>query len=107
MTNSNLGVSFGLLPGISPWIVGIVLLLLGVVLAREKSRWGRVGIVLVMLGGGMNLFERVVYGGVRDPLVLLGIINNNLADYLIGIGVVTYIVSLGFEAYPKCKTGNN
>ena len=107
MTETNLGVSFGLLPGISPWIVGLVLLLLAVVLWREKSRWGRVGIGFVMLGGAFNLFERIFYGGVRDPWVLLGIINNNLADYLIGIGVGVYIVSLGFEAYPKCKTGNN
>ena len=84
----NRGISFGLvIPG-----VGVVVLIvwLGLVyfFYREKS----LALLLVIIGGGWNLAERLSAGGVRDYWrIPLTNVYNNLADWLIFIGVGLYI----------------
>lgn len=87
----NSGVSFGLFPGLTPWI--LILLLLGLVIYAAKMRelWGRVGIVMIIVGGGMNLVSRIRYGGVVDNLDFFGLFYNNIWDYLIVAGLVVYV----------------
>jgi lipoprotein signal peptidase len=88
----NQGITFGLIPGISPWIIFIVLVALSIYALKMRELWGRLGLFLIILGGGGNLISRLRYGGVRDNLVLLGLIHNNGWDYLIVIGVVIYAI---------------
>lgn len=53
---------------------------------------GRVGILMIVIGGTGNLISRVKYGGVVDNLSFFGIFYNNVWDYLIFIGIVIYIL---------------
>lgn len=91
----NNGVSFGLLPGISLWILGSVLIGLVVYAVKMRELWGRVGILLIVVGGLANLVSRVRYGGVIDNLNFFGLVYNNLADYLIIAGLLIY----GYSSY--------
>lgn len=51
-----------------------------------------VGLLLILLGGGLNLFERLVYGYVNDYWNFLGTgIYNNINDWLISIGLILFI----------------
>jgi len=92
----NQGISFGLLPGISVWIEVIFVVLLGVYAVmpahagKTRELWGRIGLLMMIVGGGLNVFSRVVHGGVLDYWNFLGLFYNNLADYLIFFGIVVY-----------------
>jgi lipoprotein signal peptidase len=82
----NTGVSFG----IEMPMVVIVVMILGLIYWFVKERsWG---LFLMIVGGLSNLGERLIYGGVRDywkiPYTTL---YNNLADWLIFVGLVLYI----------------
>lgn len=82
----NSGVSFGIeLPS---WWGWLALVGLGWLILIEKGR--RVGLLFVLVGGALNMRERLIYGGVTDNLTLLGFLNNNLADYLIAAGLIIY-----------------
>ena len=85
----NKGISFGLeFPGLE-LISGFFLLVLMIIWWREKRAWG---IILVVLGGGLNLIERFSFGGVRDYWQIpFTSIYNNINDYLIIIGMVQLI----------------
>lgn len=84
----NKGVSFGWFTGIDVWVVlGAWLVVLWLFL---KEKEGRGGLVLILLGGGINLLMRFVYGGVIDNWSLRGMLYNNLADYLIVMGLCLY-----------------
>lgn len=86
----NRGVSFGWLEGIG---VGVVLLAWGIVLVvavKTRELWGRCGLLLILIGGIMNIFDRLRYGGVRDNLNWGGVLYNNVWDYLIVAGLVVY-----------------
>jgi len=82
----NNGISFGLEV---PWVV--IALIFGVLVwwwYKEKD-WR---LVLVIIGGGLNLWERITQGYVTDYWIIPGTnIYNNLNDWLIFIGVVLYI----------------
>ncbi|RLC34063.1 signal peptidase II, partial [Candidatus Shapirobacteria bacterium] len=53
------------------------------------------GLELLIVGGVINLIDRLVYGFVRDYWSLLASgIYNNLADYLIALGIVYFFVEL-------------
>jgi lipoprotein signal peptidase len=84
----NYGISFGsVLPGILV-VSTAVWLVLAFLTFKEKS-WM---LGLAVLGGGLNLVERLMRGYVSDywkiPFIPL---YNNLNDWLIFIGVVMYI----------------
>ena len=91
----NSGVSFGLLPNVSNWVIGLVLVALIFYAGKMRELWGRVGIWLMIIGGAGNLYSRVIYGGVSDNLDFFGLVYNNVADYLIFIGLVVY----GYTSY--------
>ena len=87
----NRGISFGLLPGISVWIEIVLLWTLLILAVKTRELWGRIGIILMIVGGGLNVASRLLHGGVLDYWNFLGLFYNNLADYLIVSGVVVYL----------------
>ena len=72
-----------------PWV--IIAVMLGVLVwwwYKEKD-WR---LLLVILGGALNLGERLVRGYVTDYWIIPGTnIYNNLNDWLIFIGVILYL----------------
>jgi len=51
-----------------------------------------IGLLLILVGGGLNLFERFKYGYVNDYWNFLGTgIYNNINDWLISIGLILFI----------------
>lgn len=88
----NQGVSFGLLPGFSPWILGLVLVGLIIYAVKVRELWGRIGIGLIIVGGLGNLVSRIVHGGVLDYWNFLAIFYNNVWDWLIAVGVLVCLV---------------
>lgn len=86
----NSGVAFGWFSGISSYCIGLVLVGLMVYAVKMRELWGRVGVGLIIAGGAMNLYSRLRYGGVLDTWSFLGLLYNNLADYLIVLGVLVY-----------------
>ncbi len=86
----NYGVSFGWFPMISSWVVGGVLLYLIYLALKTRELLGKIGIGVMIFGGSINLWQRIVYGGVRDPWKFFGLGYNNFADYLIFFGLVVY-----------------
>jgi len=112
------GTAFSLLPGIQfgryinpalfffpawqwlPWVaLFILILLLGVTayhLLRTTS--SRVSTPLfatlpIVLGGMSNVYDRFAYGGVIDYFTFLNMATWNLADVLIGIGIVLFFLN--------------
>ncbi len=85
MIQSNYGASFGLwFPGIE-----VVAVILWLVLFCFWYRYKWWGLLLILLGGGLNLIERLSQGYVTDywRIPLTGIYNN-FNDWLIFAGVV-------------------
>jgi len=82
----NNGASFGIqIPGMIWWQVMIILLVI-YLWSRDKKAWGW---GLIALGGGLNLMERLIWGGVRDYWQIPATsIYNNVNDYIIGVGVI-------------------
>ncbi|MBU3935631.1 signal peptidase II [Patescibacteria group bacterium] len=53
------------------------------------------GLFLMILGGGVNLGDRLIFGKVRDYWYFGGgIFYNNLADYLVVFGLFLFILEL-------------
>jgi len=84
----NFGISFGkMLPGVSWWELGVWLLTW--VWFLKSKNW-RIG--LIVLGGGLNLWERYKWGFVVDYWrIPFTNIYNNVNDWLIFIGVGLYL----------------
>lgn len=77
-------------------IFGIIVLVL---LIRRPQAWDRFGLALVLGAGTSNLFDRIALGAVRDPLLLFNLSAINLADIMIGIGVILLITRSGRGAH--------
>ncbi len=90
----NVGVSGGI-----PVPLAVIVLAEFVVLylfVKEKTRRGP--LVLIFVGGAVNLWSRITGGAVADPWNFFGLFYNNFADYLIFGGVVWYaLASLVFH----------
>jgi len=91
----NTGVSLGLFTLVPRMFLTVALLalLIGVALIF-RSIWQQIPLASgLFFGGGIsNLLDRLIAGGVRDWLPIpLMTIHNNLADYAIGLGLVTMI----------------
>lgn len=81
-SGASLGINF---PGLSV-VQGFWLLVLIWLWSREWKAWGW---GLVLLGGALNLIEKIIYGWVNDYWQIPGTnIYNNINDYLIGLGVI-------------------
>lgn len=78
----NQGISFGVIMG-SEWIFWILISIIFVWLFSERM-W------LVLAGGVANVISRIVWGGVVDYWNFWGLFTNNLADWMIGVGVLLY-----------------
>jgi lipoprotein signal peptidase len=89
----NTGISFGLLPGISNLILSLVLVFLIVYALKMRELWGRIGLVMIIIGGAFNLLSRILYGGVIDNLSFFGLIYNNVWDYVIFVGLCLYALA--------------
>ena len=87
----NEGVAFGIWQGIPVWVVGVIWLVLAVSALKMRELWERIGVILILMGGGMNIFDRIRYGGVVDNLNFLGLVYNNVWDYVIVTGVLIAI----------------
>lgn len=86
----NSGASFGLNMG-GVLLNIIVLTFLGWwVIWKERNGW----LLLVVLGGVLNIIDRMRFGFVRDYWHLACGLHNNLADWMIVLGAGTFIISL-------------
>ncbi len=90
----NKGISFGVyFPGIN--ILTIVVWLIVLVKVLVRFDWG---LWLVVVGGGVNLGQKLIYGYVADYFKMFGVYNN-LADLVIFIGIIWYILGDGKHRY--------
>lgn len=80
----NQGFSFGVKMG-TEWIFWLILSIVFVWLYRQKM-W------LILAGGVANGVSRIVWGGVVDYWSFYGLFSNNLADWMIAVGVVFYAI---------------
>lgn len=85
----NYGVSFG----ISGWF--FILLNIVLVILLTKFWWENnfKGIDLIVAGGFVNLVDRINFGYVRDYWQI-GWVYNNLADWIIQVGVIIFLSQL-------------
>ncbi len=86
----NNGIAFGWAQGIPNWVGILVLFLLLLCAVKTREIIGRVGMVLMIVGGFVNTYQRFSVGYVVDNLPMFGLGYNNLADYLIFFGLVLY-----------------
>lgn len=96
----NEGVAFGLWQGIPVGVVGIVWLVLFYVALKMRELWERVGAILILIGGGMNIYDRLRYGGVVDSFNFANVLYNNIWDYLIVLGLLIY----GYSYFVRRRT---
>lgn len=98
----NTGISYGLLGGLGPELLLIVMGLAMIALAwwwiRDNAFLTRIGIALALGGALSNAVDRVIYGAVADFFHFY--VGNfswyvfNLADVAISVGVVLLIVDV-------------
>ena len=89
--NNELIKNFGISFGWDIWGVGLittVIVLFLFCLWLKSNDWG---MFLIAVGGVINLIDRWSFGYVRDYW-RFGTVYNNLADWLIGIGVSLFLI---------------
>lgn len=80
-----------------PVTFSLVVIGIFIYLARRKfysSRVSRLGVLLIILGGFLNIFERVYTGCVRDYINFFGLFRFNLFDLLVTSGAFLLIYEL-------------
>lgn len=82
----NFGISFG----IGGWFFIFLNVIIVVLLTRIWWKNNLAGINLVIVGGWINLIDRIFFGYVRDYWQF-GWVYNNLADWMIQIGVIIFL----------------
>lgn len=82
----NYGISFG----VRGWFFIFLNVIFVVVLTRIWWKNNLAGINLVVVGGWINLIDRIYFGYVRDYWQF-GWVYNNLADWMIQIGVIMFL----------------
>lgn len=86
----NSGVAFGWFVGLPSWVGLLFLPILIIVAVKTRELLARLGIILMIIGGCINTYQRIKVGVVVDNLPMFGLGYNNLADYLIFFGLVLY-----------------
>jgi len=81
-------------PGISNFIIFFVIVALIAYAVKVRELIVRVGLMMMIGGGSANLYQRILYDGVRDNLNFFGLFYNNIFDYLIVGGVVLIVISI-------------
>jgi lipoprotein signal peptidase len=82
----NYGISFG----IEGWFLIFLNVILVALLTWVWWKNDLGGINLIVVGGWINLFDRIIFGHVRDYWQL-GSVYNNVADWIIQIGVIIFL----------------
>lgn len=97
MVVANYGVSFGVnFPGLA--VVSFLLLVLLAYWWWKERSWG---LILVLIGGSLNLLDRLMFGFVRDYWRIPGTgLYNNVNDWLIFLGLVVYL----YQKWKKKKS---
>lgn len=85
----NYGISFGINGGFFI-ILNIIFV---VILTKIWFKNNLLSLGLILVGGWINLIDRLIFGYVRDYWTL-GWVYNNLADWLIQIGVIIFLSEL-------------
>ena len=86
--NKNFGISFGLN---NVWLFIIYGLSL-VIITFKSIKENSLGLMLLTIGGLVNLIDRLIFGYVRDYWNFLHLgVYNNLNDWLIGIAVLLLV----------------
>jgi signal peptidase II len=98
----NTGISYGMLDGMPPWALGVVMIVaiaaLSVWWVRADSALIRVGLALCIGGALSNALDRLIYGAVADFFHFhwgtWSFYIFNLADVFITFGVILLILDL-------------
>ncbi|KKB86050.1 hypothetical protein VW29_04725 [Devosia limi DSM 17137] len=98
----NTGISYGMLDGMPPWALGVIMLVAIVALAvwwlRADSALIRLGLALCIGGALSNAIDRLIYGAVADFFHFhwgtWSFYIFNLADVFITFGVILLILDL-------------
>ncbi|OGC80448.1 hypothetical protein A3K01_02855 [candidate division WWE3 bacterium RIFOXYD1_FULL_43_17] len=80
-----------------PVSISLVAIVVIIYLSRRRytgSRASRLGFALIILGGLLNIFERVYTGCVRDYVNFFGLFRFNLFDLLVTSGAILLIYEL-------------
>ncbi len=77
-------------------IVSASIIILGLVIFLWR-RTRHPALILIIIGGASNVFDRLVYGGVIDYIFIIPFAPFNLADGLIVIGIVWYALANSFR----------
>jgi lipoprotein signal peptidase len=85
----NYGISFG----VNGWFFVVLSIIFIVLLSIFWWKNNFLGINFLMVGGWINLIDRIVLGYVRDYWKF-GWIYNNLADWIIQIGIIIFLVEI-------------
>ena len=79
------------------FVIGLVLLLILIDYIFWKSvghsACGKAGLVLLNLGGALNIYQRLATGCVTDALNFINLVHFNLADLLIVVGIIILLFS--------------
>ncbi|TXH00741.1 MAG: hypothetical protein E6R05_06550 [Candidatus Moraniibacteriota bacterium] len=86
----NKGIAFGWVQGVPFWVGLLVICILLLSAAKTRELYERVGLGMMIVGGLVNTYQRMKFGGVVDNLPMLHFGYNNVADYLIFFGVLVY-----------------
>lgn len=86
MNIKNVGVSFGW----SGWLVIILSLVLLISLTWFGWKKDYLGVKIILVGGWVNMIDRIIFGYVRDYW-WFGPVYNNIADWIISVGVGIFI----------------
>jgi len=84
----NRGISFGINLPLEEMLLVMLLVMLLTLLVKNFKR----SIYLVFIGGLINFADRLFFGFVRDYFKVL-FFYNNLADWVIFVGVILYVVN--------------
>ncbi|CAN5199661.1 hypothetical protein BH11PAT4_BH11PAT4_8220 [soil metagenome] len=83
---------FGLIPGVTSYLIALVGLGILLKLMKPKTRRGKIGFALAFAGAASNLVTHVRYGHVVD-YALFGPWVINLADLMVTAGVLLILFS--------------
>lgn len=102
---TNTGIAFGLFQGFNAAILWLYVSIFGLFLAfyEELIKRSRLGFTLVIIGLLSNFYDRLVYGFVRDYIVVWKWPVFNMADLIINIGVFLFFISL-FKKHKTLKS---
>lgn len=89
LVQENYGISFGISGDFFVFLSIISIVLLTVIWWKYEY----FGLSVILIGGGINLFDRFIFGYVRDYWQFVWVYNN-LADWIIQFGVIIFLMEL-------------